>query len=663
VSTVRPPYPHGRCFTRAIAILVAGFVLSTSAPAYYYYIQFYSSGAPFNPVPKKFDLNTLANNAIPFFVSDQSPTLVQGDSFQAIISEIRAAADSWNSVASSQIRLAYGGLYKAGAVASAPGIDVEFSDDIPPGLLALSGPTKTGSVTTDANGNAFVPIIRSTVLLPSDLTQIPDYGPITSYSEQFFVTLVHEFGHTLGLQHTLASSVMSTLVTSASSKATPLGPDDIAAISLLYPTGDYASKVGSISGQVTMQGNGVNLASVVAISATNAPITTLTNPDGTYQINGIKPGQYFVYVHPLPPAMQGEASPDNIVYPLDSNGKPMAPNYVAFGTQFYPGTRDQQQASSIKVTAGKVNSNINFNVNPLTSVAVSAVRTYGFSSTNTPVASPPLRLGVQAPVAASGMGLLQANNVVTPGLSVGLLGGAAQVNDLRPYPPPVPYIAVDVLVNLDVPGPKHLLFYTPNDLYVLPGGFTVVHNTPPSVSSVAPTYDAKGNRAVAVSGTQFQSDTRIIFDGLAGVIQGAQSDGSLLVTPPLAPGSYISTVVALNSDGQSSLFLAPNPPTYTYDPAGTPALTVTPSSLSPGADITVDVQGQNTNFIQDQTAVGFGTSDILVKQVNVLNPTHLTALVAAGTKISTSGINITTGLQIISQPMGQPVTITDQAHK
>ena len=119
------------------------------------------------------------------------------------------------------------------------------------------------------------------------------------------MTLVHEFGHTLGLQHTLTSSVMSTQVTSTSSRATPLGADDIAAISLLYPADGYLASVGSISGRVTMNGNGVNLASVVAIPPAIRPSARLTNPDGTYQINGIPPGYYYVYAHPLPPPTRG----------------------------------------------------------------------------------------------------------------------------------------------------------------------------------------------------------------------------------------------------------------------------------------------------------------------------------------------------------------------
>ena len=64
-----------------------------------------------------------------------------------------------------------------------------------------------------------------------------------------------------------------------------------------------------------MNGTGLNLASVVAISPSNPAIATLTNPDGTYQINGIPRGEYYVYVHPLPPPVEGESTPDNIFLP------------------------------------------------------------------------------------------------------------------------------------------------------------------------------------------------------------------------------------------------------------------------------------------------------------------------------------------------------------
>ena len=653
---------------RLAALLVGLFLVATTSSAYYFYVSFNTGSAPYNPIVKKFDLNALNNNTVPYFISNQGPVnAVPGDSFQGIVSEIRAAADVWNSVTTSKIRLGYGGLYTAGTSETAPGINVIFSNDIPPGLVELAGPSTTGGTGVDASGSSFVPIVQSTVVLHSDFSLLRS-DQRASYSELFFVTLVHEFGHTLGLQHTLTSSAMSTQTTSTSSRATPLGGDDIAGISLLYPANGYLASVGSISGRVTLNGNGVNLASVVAVPPSGPAISSLTNPDGTYQINGIPAGiYYYVYVHPLPPAIAGlETTPDNVALPLDLNGNPIQPSYAAFDTQFYAGggsgTRDWTQAQTVFVSAANVAYGINFNVNSRNFQAVSSVRTYGFSPTNVPVTLTPITLGLQnaMPLAASGSGLLQANNVVTPGLSVGTLGGIAQINNLRPYPPPTPYIAVNALLNLgDGPGPKHLLFSTPNDLYVLPSGFFAVINPPPSISFTIPTFDSNGNRAVAIYGSGFQPDTRILFDGQAGLILGVQSDGSLLVTPPAAQGSYTANVVALDSDGQSSLFIQPTPPTYTYDPAGNPSLTVMPSWIPPTGSTVVDIVGAYTNFT-GATTVGFGTSDAFVQSVTVLSPTHLSVVVSASNAwVPTNGISVTTGLQIISQATGNQITTTD----
>ena len=110
-----------------------------------------------------------------------------------------------------------------------------------------------------------------------------------------------------------------------------------------------------------MNGQGVNLASVVAISPSNPAISTLTNPDGTYQINGIPPGQYYVYVHPLPPPLEGESSPDNIYPPHNSAGTYFPPD-TGFATQFYPNTLEPvaSQGSLITVKAGTVTRNDQF---------------------------------------------------------------------------------------------------------------------------------------------------------------------------------------------------------------------------------------------------------------------------------------------------------------
>jgi hypothetical protein len=639
-----------------LAVLVAGcFLIANTGWAYYYYTYFNSAFPPYVPIYARYDVDSLPNNTVPFFVSNQGPfAMYPGDSFPAIISQIRAAANIWSSVSTSRLRMAYGGLYTPGTVESAAGIQVQFSDDIPPGLLAFTSLQSFGNLTPGPTGT-FVPVFLSVTHLPMDMSQMPSYG------EQFFVTMVHEFGHTLGLQHTLASSVMSTYNTTASTKANPLGVDDIAAISQLYPTPSYLPTVGSISGTVTLNGNGVNLASVVAISPSNPAICTLTNPDGTYQINGIPPGLYYVYVHPLPPPVEGESTPDNIFFPHNSNNVWLAPN-TGFATQFYPNTVQPNQAQVIPVTAANVTQGINFQVAASNTPGIASVRTYGYIQ-NTYVIGAPLIVSEKTTVAATGVGLLQTGNLLTPGLNVGMLGSAAQINNLRPYPPPNPYIAVDVSVGFTSgPGPKHLLFSTPENLYVLPAGFTVVDAPPPLISAIAPA--GNGNSEVAIAGQQFTSSTQVMFDGLPAVIQ-SQSSNLMIVTPPPAPAGYTASVAAFNADGQSSLFLKPVAPPYTY-PSGAafaltanPSLVVSPSVIPAGGNVTVDVQGGNTNFMEGVTTVGFGTSDVQVTQITVLSPTHLEAVVSPGVSVGTAGITVTTGLEVVSQALGSQVTVTN----
>jgi hypothetical protein len=652
-----------------VAALVAGsFLLASTASAYYYFTYFNSSSPPYTPIVARFDLNTLTNNTVPFFVSGTGPsTLYPGDSFQAVISQITAAANIWNGISTSSIRLAFGGLYNPGTTEAAPGIQIQFSDDVPPGLLAYTMLESFGNLTPGATGT-FIPLYFSVMTLPSDLTSVFN-GP--SYSEEFFVTLVHEFGHAMGLQHTLASSVMSTYTTTAATKASPLGADDIAGISVLYPAGNYLSTVGSISGTVTLNGNGVNLASVVAITANGPAIATLTNPDGTYQLDGLPTGkagtEYYVYVHPLPPPAEGEGSPDNIFFPHNSNGVFLAPN-TGFVTQFYhDSTGPASGAKLINVTAGNVKQGINFNVTASSSPGISAVRTYGYIQNNYVIAAP-LLVSETTTIAATGAGLLQPYNSsqptysLTPGLSVGMIGSAAQIGNLRPYLPPNPFLALNVSVsNLAGPGPKHLLFSTPGNLYVLPAGFTVVDNPPPIISALGA---ADNGTAVAITGQQFTSSTQILFDGAPAVVK-SQSSNQLIVTPPPAPVGYTAAVAAFNTDGQSSLFLSPTAPTYTYSGAvasaltAGPSLVVSPSVIPAGGSVTVNVRGIDTNFIAGVTTVGFGTSDVQVNQVTVVTPTELTVTVTPNVSISSANITITTGLEVISQSVGSQITATN----
>jgi hypothetical protein len=657
-------------FTRVFGIVTALAMCAGTASAYYFFVHYNSRSAPFSPIVEKFDLNTLQNNTVYFYISDTGPAgMPPGDSFTAVVSEIRSAADKWNAVATSALRVQYGGLYNAAAGQVNSGITVEFSNDLAPGVIALGGPVTFAGPNTLANpnGGQFVPIQRSTIRVQNDLSQPSTACSNTacpSYSEYFFTTMVHEFGHTLGLQHTFTSAVMSTAVTSAATKASPLAPDDIAGVSMLYPAPGYAATVGSISGRVTVNGSGVGLASVVALSLESPAISTLTNPDGTYRMDGVPPGGYQLYVHPLPPMLQTEASPGNIVAPRDPSGNPLPFPASAFTTQFYNGTNGTQdflQTATVYVNPGSVNSGVNFQVRSRPFEAVSSVRTYGYSSTNVPIASPPVTPGAVALV-AYGAGLLQSNNTLTQGLGVSVLDngsrGQAQISNLTPWVSG--YVQMVLTVGtFATNGPKHLLFTTRDDMYVLPSAFAVVSQPPPSITALSPVSDNSGNRGVRVSGTYLTAGSTILFDGLPGTVAGVADNGDLVVIPPPGPGSYHAVVTVLNPDGQSSNFLqAPAPPLYTYDPSAAPSLAVSPALLSPGS-VTVDVTGTNTNFINGQVAAGFGTSDAVVNKVTVLSPTHLVLNVTinANAVVPATSLNVVNGLQLIAQSQGSSIML------
>jgi len=240
-----------------IAAALAG--LAATAPGYYHYIHYTTQSAPYTAAPEKFDLAALKNKTLYFYVSDAGPaSMADGDSFAALLSQLRMAARVWNGVETSDLRVAYGGLFSPETAQSTPHMEVLFDDT--PGVIAMAGPTSVQTEVVAGPNGPFVPITGSVVILNRDLSGRPSYSALA-------MTIVHEMGHALGLQHALTSSTMSTEVTRASTQAKPLGPDDVAALSLLYPNAQFASRFGSITGQVSISGTGVHLASVVALTA------------------------------------------------------------------------------------------------------------------------------------------------------------------------------------------------------------------------------------------------------------------------------------------------------------------------------------------------------------------------------------------------------------
>jgi uncharacterized protein (TIGR03437 family) len=677
--------------SRLLAVVAAVFLLAVPSQAYYHYVHFLTVGAPYTPVPEAFDLTKLQNGTIAFFASSDGPsTYGLNDSWGSVLSEVKQAAAAWNSVASSALRVTFGGVESYNATLTSlpssitPGGDVIFSE-LPPGLLGLGTPVMSTSAKAQqgANGQFFFPISRGLVILTNNTSSQSNYGPGPSYLEEYYTTAVHEFGHALGLQHTWTGAAMSQDVIRNTSRSRPVDADDIAAISELYGNANWMNNFGSISGRVTLGTAAVNLASVVAIPALGPAVSALTNPDGTYTINGLPPGQYQLYVHPLPP----DAIPSNgtgITLPVDVNGVASFPRSGYFQTVFFvsngsPGTTDPTHATTFTVSAGQSLTNENFAVVARTSVPLYDLVTYcyldpvtgtytyngsypasqiwmtpGFVSTS----QTDLRVWAQP-----NSGSIPSNLTAASVLGTDIGNAVVQLYSCTPQNPCDPYLVMDFpnATNAAIAGPRHLVLTfgsgASSDMYVLPDAFIVVGKQPPALTSVTPNSDG----SLTIGGAGLTADSRLFFDGLdASVVTPFTAtdpvNGFITVLPPDGASSQNSTLTAFEADGQNSMFLqSASPVVYPYPASGAPQITsVTPAVLTAGANADgtaseIDITTTNTNFISGQVTLGFGTSDISVRRVWVLSPTHLVAdiVVANNATPGPASVNVISGFQVL----------------
>ena len=666
-------------FTFALA--AAAELCSIPASAYYHFVYYLSSGN----APAKFDLTALPNNTVWFFVSEAGPTSFStDDNFASVVGQIRQATQIWNGVSSSALRVGFGGFENANTQQNTPAADVVF-EDLAPGVLGLGGPTILSTAITPVNGTAppdtgvptpgvphssqsargsmartsssaasaapFVPIARSAIHL--NLNALA--APFPSYDEAFLLVVVHEMGHALGLQHTFTSAAMSQATTSATSQANPIDVDDIAGISTLYPNANFA-QTGTITGQITSGGNGVHLESVVAIRSGASAVSALTNPDGTYEIDGVPPGQYFVYAHALPPDA-------NIAGPWNADGSVAAASGPT-NALFYPGTMSVEQATPIDVGVGATVAGVNISVASLPVLPIYDVGVYGYYANDTVAIKPAfLNIGAgEAVVAASGVGL--GSNGKAPGLNAAFVGSSAIVasNGVQPYQSGGnTYIALDVVFTpFSSTGPQHLIFTTPGFIHVLPSAVRLTEEDPPSIQSVV----ANGDGTLTITGTNWAAGSAIYFDGLPAQLNSlsvnAKNAGTAIVTPPPGASGQTAILTVYNPDGQNSQFVqSANPATYMYANAAAQTISsISPASLPAGAEAMVDITGSGFNFVAGQTTVGFGTSDVAVNQVFVLGPNHLQAdvSVAPGAALSNPDVSVFSGFQMVTAKAGFQIT-------
>jgi hypothetical protein len=196
-------------------------------------------------------------------------------------------------------------------------------------------------------------------------------------------TFVHEFGHFLGLDHTQINGnfvndgkmtqYIPTMYPTATVNDVPLGdlnPDDIAAISALYPEPAFATSTGNISGSVTRaNGSVVRGANVIAISTgadslmnqVSAITDYYVQNNGNYTVVGLTPGSYVIRIEPIDPDFTGGSSVGPYSYDFTDLSfiNPVTPEYYnGINESGDPAIDNPMEKTSIIVSAGTTTSNV-----------------------------------------------------------------------------------------------------------------------------------------------------------------------------------------------------------------------------------------------------------------------------------------------------------------
>jgi hypothetical protein len=459
---------------------------------------------------------------VPFWINQSgSPQIANGSEFPAV----QAAFQTWQNVSIANLSFQYMGTTPVSTVGQDGLNVVTFVDNsVPIGLETVAATLSFFSV--DATGSFF---IQEADIALSTSVGFSTSGDPAKYDIQSVVT--HEVGHLLGLNHSaLLSAVMAPYPAPGQLDQRTLSYDDMAGVAELYPQNSDFSTLSGIAGTITLGGNGVFGAHVVALDSNGTPVaSTISFPDGTYEIDFLAPGTYRLYAAPLsgPVAEQNIGGTSTSFYTGLQTG---------FGTTYFGDVSSLGGASSVLTSAGRLASSKDIHVLSAGNLNITVPDTYAAH----------LAAGSQSTLTVGGSGIVSGGSfsASNSGLALGapIYGGSIATN--APTSAQIP-ISVSAAATL---GPKDIAVAASGAVSILSGGVVIVNPQPSNIAVAPVSGTADGGTGISITGQNFRSGAQVYFGGLpASNVQVVNSTTIQALTPANAAG--VANVVVVNTDG------------------------------------------------------------------------------------------------------------------
>lgn len=268
---------------------------------------------------------TYAANRFPLtYQTDLGPLGTFSNQEATVIADF--AFGEWTSVTSATVSFTSSGSLDRDVVSSTDPLisgGGQFSDGIFPVVYDNNGSITEDLIGTGASGSVYG---FATSFSPDGLTyaegQVVINGALTGRPNAATIyreVVTHEIGHMLGVDHSQVSlgrnySLMyPTVLTDLNNVG--FDPDDVAAISNLYPAAGFPATVGSISGRVLdIDGDPMSGVNILAVNAANGEVYSTVsdylsgndpryrnNPPrtGAYRFDGLPAGNYYLRIEPI----------------------------------------------------------------------------------------------------------------------------------------------------------------------------------------------------------------------------------------------------------------------------------------------------------------------------------------------------------------------------